>query len=67
MATETPRDIANAGGTELRNGSRPGDRRVRLPRRRGRGRRGLGGLVRRILRLDARTGRVVTCEAEFSY
>lgn len=68
MARETPRngdpadgtaqDTARgaAGETELRRGLRPGDRRVRVARRRGHTRRGFGGLVRRILRLDARGG-----------
>ncbi len=68
MASETPRDSdwtrgtargaawGPADETELRSGLRPGDRRVRVARRRGHTRRGFGGLVRRILRLDARGG-----------
>lgn len=68
MASETPRNSDSARGTargaawgpagetELRRGLRPGDRRVRVARRRGHTRRGFGGLVRRILRLDARGG-----------
>jgi len=64
MASETPRNgdpadgtaRGSVGETELRHGRRPGDRRVRVARRRGHTRRGFGGLVRRILRLDARGG-----------
>jgi hypothetical protein len=51
MATNTRHEVTTEPPNEIRCGVRPGDRRIRIPRKRGRSRVSVGRVIRRLLDL----------------